>query len=99
MGWGGNALSTGGLPGWFSNGGFFKYILHLFFTCFVYALVFVRARVHPVWKTKDNFQGLVLIFHNVGPEDHQAWWQAPFPSELASSLAPGAVVLKKSNLT
>lgn len=32
---------------------------------------------------------LTLIFYNVGPEDHQAWWPAPLPSERAISLAPG----------
>lgn len=28
--------------------------------------------VHPVWKSEDSLQDLTLIFHNVGPEDHQA---------------------------
>lgn len=42
----GNPLSTGEPPGWFSNGGFFKYTLHLLFTCFVYASVGVGVCAH-----------------------------------------------------
>ena len=48
--------------------------------------LFVYGHEHAtegIWRLENNWQKSVLYFCHVGSKDsgHQAWWQAPLPTE------------------